>query len=170
MPNTSMSSKHEAGKGGIFSCPPTLPFLPTMAAQIFKHFMSSAMEAELGALFIKSKLAQLHHTPVELGHTQPPTPIQMDNLTAYGVVTNKIIPRPTKAKDIRFHWLWDREQQQHFSFYWQPGKTNYADHWTKHHLAAHHKLMHQVFSTPSTTSCKQNTFGRSMSGGSRCTT
>ena len=43
-------------------------------AQILKHIISSAMEAELGKLFINSKLTtQLHHTLVELGHQQPPS-------------------------------------------------------------------------------------------------
>eukprot|EP00804_Cyclotella_cryptica_P000423 CCRYP_020918-RA/>CCRYP_020918-RA protein AED:0.39 eAED:0.39 QI:0/0/0/1/0/0/2/0/98 len=45
------------------------------------------------------------HLLTELGHTQPPTPIQIDNSTALGVVTNTIQPKRTKAMDMRFHWL-----------------------------------------------------------------
>jgi hypothetical protein len=35
--------------------------------------------------------------------------------------------------DMRFHWIQDQECQQQFRIYWQPGKMNYADYWTKHH-------------------------------------
>jgi hypothetical protein len=40
--------------------------------------------------------------------------------------------------DMRFHWLRCREAQKQFRFFWNPGKTNLADYWTKHHCAAHH--------------------------------
>jgi hypothetical protein len=52
-----------------------------------------------------------------------------------------------KAMDMRFHWLQDRECQQQFKFYWCPGKTNYADYWTKHHLATHHVNIRKEFLT-----------------------
>ena len=102
----------------------TTTFLPNNGAihntaQILKHVMSLAAEVELGALFINSKLMmQLQHTLVETGHHQTPTQVQTNNLTAYGVVTNKIIPRATEVMDMHFHWLHDQEQQQHFHFYW----------------------------------------------------
>ena len=74
----------------------------------------------------------------EMGHKQPPTPIQTDNSTAHGVVTNNIQPRRTKAMDMRFHWLRCRDSQGQFRYYWRPGPDNRADYWTKHHCAAHH--------------------------------
>ena len=117
-------------------------------AQILKHIMSSAMEVELGVLFINSELTtQLWHTLAKMGHPQPPMPVQTDHLTAYGVITNKIFLRATKAMEMCFHCLSNQEQQQHFHFYWRPGKTNYVNYWTKHHPATHHKLMRQVFLT-----------------------
>ena len=104
--------------------------------------MSSAAEAELGALFTNAKLAvPIRKTLMEMGHKQPPTPIQTDNSTAYGVVNEKIQPKETKAMDMRFHWLRDRETQQQFRFYWRPGTRNYADYWTKHHPGTHHRQM-----------------------------
>ena len=52
-------------------------------SQIIRAVMSSAAEAELGALFINAKLAiAIRHTLEELGHPQPQTPIQTDNKTA----------------------------------------------------------------------------------------
>ena len=60
-------------------------------AKIIKVVISSAVEAELGALFINFK----EDTPAllaleEMVHTQPPTPMQTYNTTAHGVVTNNI--------------------------------------------------------------------------------
>jgi hypothetical protein len=68
--------------------------------------MSSAAEAELGALFINAKTAvSMRRTLEELGHPQPRTPIQTDNATAHALLTNKILPKALKAMDMRFHWL-----------------------------------------------------------------
>jgi hypothetical protein len=118
-------------------------------AHIIKHVMSSATEAELGALYIMAREAVYMRIILEeMGHKQPPTPIQTDNAMAEAVVNAKIQPKRTKAMDMRFHWLRDRECQKQFKFYWRPGKQNYADYWTKHHSAAHHVNMRKEFLTP----------------------
>jgi hypothetical protein len=120
-------------------------------AQIIKAVMSSAREAELGALFINAKLAvPMRHTLEEMGHPQGKTPIQTDNSTAHGVVNGKIQPTQTKAMDMRFYWLKDRETQNFFQFHWKPGKNNLADYWTKQHAAIHHtNIRSQIVSRPS---------------------
>ncbi len=101
--------------------------------------MSSAAEAELGALFINAKEAvYIRQILAKMGHPQPPTPIQTNNSTAEGVVNNKIQPKRTKLMDMQFHWLRNRATQQQFRFYWRPGGKNYADYYTKHHSPAHH--------------------------------
>ena len=51
----------------------------------------------------------------------------------------QIVPKRTKAMDMRFHWLRDRECQEQFRIYWRPGKLNYADYRTKHHPGKHHQ-------------------------------
>eukprot|EP00804_Cyclotella_cryptica_P015472 CCRYP_003526-RA/>CCRYP_003526-RA protein AED:0.38 eAED:0.38 QI:0/-1/0/1/-1/0/1/0/80 len=80
--------------------------------------MSSAAEAELGALYINAREAiPIRHLLTELGHAQPPTPIQIDNSTALGVITNTIQPKRTKARDMRFHWLRCRTNQKQFRTY-----------------------------------------------------
>jgi hypothetical protein len=108
-------------------------------AQLIRAVMSSAAKAELGALYINAREAiPQQHTLKEMGHKQPPTPMQTKNTTAIGVVNSNIQPRRTKAMDMRFHWLRCREAQQQFCFFWHPGHTNMADYWTKHHCAAHH--------------------------------
>ncbi|KAL9178273.1 hypothetical protein ACHAXT_001701 [Thalassiosira profunda] len=118
-------------------------------AHIIKNVMSSATEAELAALYIMAREAVYMRIILEeLGHEQPPTPLQTDNSMADGVVNGKITPKRTKAMDMRFHWLRDRECQDQFRIFWRPGKLNYADYWTKHHSAKHHKHMRREFLTP----------------------
>ncbi len=39
---------------------------------------------------------------------------------------------------MRLNWLRDREAQGQFKIYWQPGRTNLAEYFTKHHPPAHH--------------------------------
>ena len=118
-------------------------------AHIIKHVMSSATEAELAALYIVAHEAVYMRIILdELGHKQPPTPLQTDNAMADAVVHGKIQPKRTKAMDMRFHWLRDRECQQQFRIYWRPGKLNYADYWTKHHPAKHHRNIRNEFLTP----------------------
>jgi len=94
-------------------------------AKIIKAVMSSAAEAELGRIFINAKTAvPIRNTLEELGHKQPPTPVQTDNSTANGVVNNEVQPKAAKAMDMRFYWLKDREAQQQFKIYWRAGKLN----------------------------------------------
>ncbi len=79
-------------------------------------------EAEIGALYLNAQeVVYLRQILVEMGHPQPPTPIQTDNTTAEGVVNHKIQPKRTKAMDMHFHWLRDRKQRQQFWIYWRPG-------------------------------------------------
>ena len=67
-------------------------------AQTIKNVMSSAAEAEIGALFINSQ----HDIPAqtvleEMGHVQPPTPIQTNNTTALGFVSKNLQSKATKS-------------------------------------------------------------------------
>ncbi len=74
--------------------------------QIIWAVMSSAMEAELSALFINAKTAvAMRCTLEELGYPQPPTPMQTDNKTANDLLTKIIMPEALKAMNTRFHWL-----------------------------------------------------------------
>jgi hypothetical protein len=45
----------------------------------------------------------MRHTLEELGHPQPPTPMQTDNKTTHDLLTNKIMPNALKAMDMCFH-------------------------------------------------------------------
>jgi hypothetical protein len=89
-------------------------------AQLIKAVMSSATEAELGALYINARKAVPQcQTVAEMGHKQLPTPMQTDNSTALRVVNNNIQILRTKM-DMRFHWLRCREAQDKFHFFLAP--------------------------------------------------
>jgi hypothetical protein len=63
----------------------------SVISKVLKHVMSSAADAEIGAVFINAKEgAVLRTTLLELGHKQPPTPMETDNTTATGYSNGKI--------------------------------------------------------------------------------
>jgi hypothetical protein len=154
--NASYLSKPKARSraGGHFFLSSNTPVPPNNGsvfniAHIIKNVMSLATKAELAGLYIMARKAVfIRLTLKELGHKQPPTPLQTDNAMADAVINGKIQPKRTKAMDMRFHWLRDHECQQKFQIYWQPGKLNYADYWTKHHPESHHRNMRIEFLTP----------------------
>ena len=52
---------------------------------IMRHVMLSAAKAKCGALFLNAcQAVPLQTTLEEMGHPQPPTPIQVDNSTTSG--------------------------------------------------------------------------------------
>jgi hypothetical protein len=126
---------------------PTDPNPPNNGAihthsSIMSVVLSSATEAELGALFYNAKDATAFRVTLdELGHIQPPTPIQTDNACASGIANETIKQRRSKAIDMRFYWVKDRVEQKQFIIYWRPGLTNLADYFSKHHSPAHHRKM-----------------------------
>ena len=80
--------------------------------------MASATEAELAALYITAwEAVYIRIILHELGHKQPTTPLQTNNSMADAVVNGKIQPKRTKAMDMCFHWLRDRECQKQFRIY-----------------------------------------------------
>ncbi len=112
--------------------------------------MSSPAEAEIGALYINArKGVEECNILEEMGHTQPPTPNQTDNLTADGIINLRVQPKRTKAMDMCFHWLRDRGvNQKQFKFHWRPGTLMQADYWTKHHPPSHHRHTRSEILTP----------------------
>ena len=80
--------------------------------------MASAAEAELGDLFLNCQVAvPIRITLEEMGHPQPPTPVQVDNSTALVIATGTIKQRKSKAMDMRFYWIRDRSNQEQFNIY-----------------------------------------------------
>ena len=77
-------------------------------ARIISHVMSSATKAELAALYIMAREAvYIRIILEEMGHAQPPSPLQTDNAMAEAVTNGKVQPKHTKAMDMQLHWLQD---------------------------------------------------------------
>jgi hypothetical protein len=119
--NASYHSKSKARSrvGGHFfmsnntAKPPNKGAILTIA-QIIKAVMSLVAEAEVGALYINCREAiSACHTLEFMGHPQPLTPMQTDNTTALSIVNNNVIKK-SKAMDMKYHWLCNRESQGQF--------------------------------------------------------
>ena len=108
--------------------------------------MSSAAEAEIGATFLNAKDAlPIRTTLEELGHPQPPNPMQVDNTTSVRFANNSIKQKRSKTIYMRFYWIRDYTRQGQFKIYWAPGSTNLGNYHTKHDPPSHHCLMRPQF-------------------------
>ena len=59
-------------------------------AQVIRNVMTLAADTEIGALFVNSRFViPAWQLLEEMGHPQPPMPIQTDNTTVLGFVTKK---------------------------------------------------------------------------------
>ncbi|KAG7349113.1 hypothetical protein IV203_011710 [Nitzschia inconspicua] len=116
------------------------------SCQILKEVVSSATEAELAGTFHNGKEAcPIRACLEELGHPQGPTPIVTDNSTAAGIANDTVKQKRSKAMDMRFYWIHDRVRQIQFHIIWCKGALNRADHFTKHHPAAHHRAIRSAY-------------------------
>jgi hypothetical protein len=115
-------------------------------SKILRMVCSSAMEAEVGALFYNCQdAAGLRTTAIEIGHPQPPTPVRTDNSMAYGIINGKVKQNRSKAINMQFYWVRNRSDQKQFKIYWASGTVNLADYLTKHHPGHHHQKMRPIF-------------------------
>jgi hypothetical protein len=113
---------------------------------VLNHAMSAEAEAEIGAVFLNAKEGTVLRTTLEeLGHPQPPKPLQNDNTIDTGYSNGTIKQKCTRAMDMRFYWVKDSFKQGKFHVYWGPVYQNLADYFTKHHLPAHHKRMREIY-------------------------
>ena len=84
-------------------------------------------------------------TLAEMGHAHPPTLIQTDNATANSIANGTIKHQCSRAMDMRFFWIADQADQRNFKVLWAPGQENLGDYSTKHHLVAHHRIVHPFY-------------------------
>ena len=95
-------SKARSRAGGHFFMSKDDSFPPTNGAvlniaQIMKPIMSSAAEAEIGAMYVNAlEAVPAQQSLNEMGHHQPRTPMQTENTAAHSVVTNNVQPKCTK--------------------------------------------------------------------------
>ena len=119
--------------------------LISIIAKIIKRVMSSAAEAEIGALYMSAKqLLPLRETCEKLGHPQPAMPMQIDKNTASGIINVTFNQAKSKAIDTRYYWLMDKAQQKQFRICWDRGIKNLADYFSKQHSGAHHEQVRPI--------------------------
>ena len=76
-----------------------------------------------------------------MGHPQPPTPMEVDNETAIGLLKSTMKQKMSKAICMRLYSVRDRVNQNQFFIYWRPDANNVGDYVSKHHSPAHHQTM-----------------------------
>ena len=114
-------------------------------AKVMKNVMASATEEELKALFMNAQEATVLRNCLEaMGHPQPATPMRTDNNTTNGIINNTMKQKRSKAIDVRFYWIRDRVKQGQFIVFWDAGKYNKADFYTKHHPPTYHQQMRPI--------------------------
>ena len=108
--------------------------------------MGSATEAEIGAGYMNGQDdVPIRTSLIEMGHPQPPTPLQVDNTTARSFANGTMKQKRSKSIDMNFYWLQDRTQQDQFDIYWGPGTKNLGDYHSKHHSPSHHCQMRPTY-------------------------
>jgi hypothetical protein len=111
-------------------------------ASICKFVVTSAAEAELGALFYNIQEGTILRLALEeLGHPQPPTPVHCDNDTAVGIANDTVKKQRSRAMEMRFFRVTDQVALGNFNVTWHPGQENLADYFTKHFEARHHQAV-----------------------------
>ena len=82
---------------------------------ILPHVVASAIEAEIGTVFKNCQACLSMRTALqEIGHPQPPTPVEVDNQCAVGIFTDTVKQKRSKSMDMRFFWARDRIRQGQF--------------------------------------------------------
>ena len=68
--------------------------------------MGSAGEDEIGARYINTREVLLICVCLEeMGHTQSPKPLEIDNIKAVGFANKNIKQKISKVIDMRFYWI-----------------------------------------------------------------
>jgi hypothetical protein len=108
--------------------------------------VSSAAEAEIGALFLNVKeQVNIRNILHEMGNPQPATPMQADNKTVHGILCGTCKQQRSKAIYMQLYWVRDRAHQGQFDIGWGPSAQNLGDYFTKHHIPAHHKGIRRMY-------------------------
>ena len=89
---------------------------------ILKFVVASAEEVELGALFLNCKEGRIMRiTLQEMGHLQPATPINCDNMTARVIANDTIKKQRPRSMVMRFFWVKDQVKSGIMDIQWHPG-------------------------------------------------
>ena len=89
-------------------------------------------EAELGALYLNVKQGRIIRLALEeMGHPQPPTPINCDNLTTTGIVNGTVKRQRSRSMEKNYFYVIDQVNNKQFIMEWYPGHGNLGDYLLK---------------------------------------
>ena len=94
----------------------------------------------------------------EMVHQQPLTPGVIDSTTRDGFVNDNIRQWKPRSIGMRFYWVRDRARQGHYLVYWERGKDNSADYFTKKHPTKHHHSTRGTYIVPTADSSKHTSY------------
>ena len=97
------------------------------------NVFSSAAEAETTGTFCNTKYGvAILPSLIGLAHNQPPTPLKIANSTTVGFVNSSMNPKKSKTWNMNMNWLHNKEVLKKIRVYWNKGKNNDADYFTKY--------------------------------------
>ena len=89
---------------------------------VLKLVSSSAATVEVGAFFVNTKEAKVMRLNLsEIGHSQPSSPIHVDNTSAMGIVTHTIRKSKSQSIEMSYVLLLDQDTQNYLKCYYVPG-------------------------------------------------
>ena len=62
-----------------------------------------------------------------------------ENSATEGFVSSGMKQKRSKTRDMKWHWLREKEVLKHLRVYWDIGMNNDSDYFTKHHPPIHHR-------------------------------
>ena len=108
-------------------------------ANMIDNVASSAVEAEIGSLFLNAKKEkEIRLALEEMGHPKPPTLIDCDNSAEVVISNGTDKKKRSRAMDMRYFWVMDKVKQGKFNIIWDLVQENLADYVTNHFPASHH--------------------------------
>ena len=114
--------------------------------KIILNIVSYVGEAETCGTFNNRKTAiGMWLALIALDHKHSAIPFKTDNSTTEGFVKSRMKPKHSKTRDMKWHWLIDKEVLEQLRVYWYKGMINDADYFTKHHLPIHHCKMRPCY-------------------------
>ena len=84
------------------------------------HVVTWSAECETAAVFHNSQTAiHIRYMLQQLGYSQPPTPIILDNSITENCTKNNIPQKRSKSWDMKYYWLRYKHIQRKFDFIWK---------------------------------------------------
>ena len=126
--------------------PLNAPVLVT--CKTIQNVVCSAAEAACAGLFDNGQMSVIvRRTLISMGHYQAPTKLKIDNETANSFVHSTMRLKRSKTWDVRYNWLRGAIAHTLLNVYWDRGKNNNADYFTKHHFTNHFHHLHPTHHT-----------------------